>query len=142
MRARVNRLVSTASLAAAEQREWRRRCCPECLVCAGPTCCTCRLHLLAEGGPADRDQLAGALQDLAERVRVFVKSMTWRGPTPTPAQRASWIEVLGWFAGWDAAARLAETAPGMTRVEQDLDAGPGACRPYLRIFKGNEQSPG
>lgn len=103
---RVNRRKRTAAILQETRTHWERRSCPSCLGGEGPTC---RPHLLA-GQAADLDAVAETLSDLAERLEVFHKSMTWRGPTADPSQRASWVEALGWFAGWSYPAAVVEAA--------------------------------
>jgi hypothetical protein len=102
---RVNRRERTASMLEATRDEWERRSCPACLDGQGPVC---RPHLLA-GEPADLGEVAGLLDELSGRLEVFHRSMTWHGPTADPAQRASWVEALGWFAGWRYPAAVVRT---------------------------------
>lgn len=95
---RINRRDRTVKLIAESADLWCRLACPECL---GGEGMTCRPHLLAaQDEPADRAGLARALRNLEQRLARFEKSMTWRGPAVRPAERTSWIEALGWFAGW------------------------------------------
>ena len=54
--------------------------------------------------------LADELTALADRLDRFVQSMTYRGEPATPDERASWVEALGWFAGWSCPARGAPRA--------------------------------
>ncbi|MBC7293124.1 MAG: hypothetical protein H5T84_03260 [Thermoleophilia bacterium] len=78
------------------QAEWEPHTCP---VCAGGKGPVCRIHLL-EGAHAPLGQTGKALSDLAKRLRSYYRSLTWQGPRASPRDQASWVEVLGWFAGW------------------------------------------
>jgi hypothetical protein len=93
---RTNRRERTRRLLEAGRAEWERRACPSCLGGGG---LVCRSHLLA-GGEASAD-LGAELEGLADRVAAFVGSQTMRGTPAGPLEQASWIEALGWFAGWD-----------------------------------------
>lgn len=85
---------------------WEPRSCPLCL---GGEGLVCRPHLL--GGVAwDLHRTARGLHDLQGRLRMLVRSMTWKGPTATIEDRASVVEALGWFAGWAPAAAIAAEA--------------------------------
>jgi hypothetical protein len=75
---------------------WEPRSCPECAGGEGPVC---RPHLLVGAAPPGAD-LPERLGDVADRLRHFVRSMTWHGPEPTAAANASFVEALGWFGGW------------------------------------------
>jgi hypothetical protein len=112
---RVNRRQKFNELLLEAEPVWWARSCPICLGGDGPIC---RLHLLDAGAhtPASvaeaLDDAARQLDDIARRLAVFGKSMTWHGPVADARQRASWIEALGWFAGWQypAAAAIAARA--------------------------------
>lgn len=101
---RVNRREAVRRLLRDSRSEWEPRSCPECLGGDGPTC---RLHLLG-GTAASLPGVAAALDELAGRLQVLTGSMTWKGPIAPPADRASWIEALGWFAGWSYPIRALE----------------------------------
>jgi hypothetical protein len=90
---RVNRLSATRLALELTREEWEPRTCPACAGGGGPTC---RLHLDERTAAG----LAGELTAIADRLDRFVHSMTYRGEPATPAERASWVEALGWFAGW------------------------------------------
>lgn len=89
----------------AEAPVWVPRACPGC----NPTYrgLPCRQHLLDETVPWDPTVLAG-LNDLANRLDVHLRSMTWGGPQTTEEHRSAFIETLGWFAGWEIPLTLAK----------------------------------
>lgn len=99
--ARVNRRAAFCRSVREARPEWAARSCPDCLGGDGPVC---RVHLSATSAAA-LGEVAVALDDLAGRLHTLARSMTWQGPAATPADRASWIEALGWFAGWAYPAR-------------------------------------
>jgi hypothetical protein len=76
---------------------WAFQACPRCI--AGGLGMPCRPHLLADATSLPRE-LPGYLDELGSRLQRFQKSMTWQGPTASPSARASWVEALGFFAGW------------------------------------------
>ncbi len=97
-------LRRTMALVAATEPVWQRRACPLCLDGGGPLC---RPHLL--DGPTDHPhhlRSLSALEDLAGRIARFGRSMTWRGPTVGPEERAAWVEGLAWTGGWAGAVDL------------------------------------
>lgn len=102
MAAQVNRRTRTARLVAEAAHAWRGAVCPDC---AGGPGLPCRPHLL------ERDEappgLARSLEDLADRLERLVDSMTVRRTPIGPSERASWVEALGWFGGWDYVLELA-----------------------------------
>jgi hypothetical protein len=87
---------------------WQHRVCPRCEIAQLPTPQhgqLCRLHLVEN---ATKEQLAVTADQLARlgaRLLRCVKSMTYDGPPRTPDSDAALIEVLGWFAGWEAGRR-------------------------------------
>jgi hypothetical protein len=96
---------------------WAELACSACLG-EGPSspahdaAAPCRLHLAeaVRAGRADDGDLAAAasrLTGVADRLAVFVESVTMFGPSAGPADEASWIEALGFFAGWRFPAFLA-----------------------------------
>ena len=98
-RDRVAKLERTRALLEDLDTVWRTRSCPVCLGGTGPIC---RPHLLASPHPPeDRAFLASTIRELARSLRVYVKSMTWQGPTASDEVKASWIEALGWFGSWE-----------------------------------------
>jgi hypothetical protein len=108
---RVNRRELFTRLLGDARPVWESRTCPLCL---GGDGVVCRPHLLA-GAAEITPELSSRLDELHGRLTVFAKSMRWQGPTSTPDERASWVEALGWFAGWQypaAALAAATTAVG------------------------------
>jgi hypothetical protein len=97
----VNQLGRFRALFAASRPEVDWRSCPACL---GGTGLLCRRHLLAGAKP--RDDVSEGLCELAGRLHALRKSMTADGRPADARQRAAWIEVLGWFCGWDLAGRV------------------------------------
>jgi hypothetical protein len=119
------RLVAASSLVNARERftelllevepVWSERTCPACL---GGVGLICRPHILA--GADVPETLADGLVDLRDRLRILSNSMRWQGPTPALEDRSSWVEALGWFAGWDypaAALRASQTAMARRRTK-------------------------
>ncbi len=94
--ARVNRRHTVRALVVTSRPEWEPTSCPVCLGGNGPIC---RPHLL-EGIDAPLEPIGAALRDVSARLALYVRSMAWGGPIPSAAERASWVEALGWFAGW------------------------------------------
>lgn len=75
---------------------WRRETCRACL---GGNGLICRQHLIAGEDP--QPQLVTSLEELADRLDAFLRPMTFGGPHASERERASCIEALGWFYGWD-----------------------------------------
>lgn len=105
-RHRVNRRKRTTELIVASRELWQARSCPLCLGGDGPIC---RPHLLAGSGSVDR-ALGRSLAELAGRLDAFSHAFVWRAPPATEEQRSSWVEALGWFAGWTFPPRVAAEA--------------------------------
>jgi hypothetical protein len=83
---------------------WRDRTCPECDPGTGrpqDTAALCRAHLLTRpiDGPARRE-VAARLRGIRARMLRLTESMTDLGAAAGPEEDASWIEALGFFAGW------------------------------------------
>jgi hypothetical protein len=93
---RVNQRKRVTQLVVASRSQWHFRSCPACLGGSGPLC---RPHLLA-GVECSLDEVADDLNELSQRLTNLYRSMTWKGPIAVPADSSSWIEALGWFAGW------------------------------------------
>lgn len=108
---RINRRVKTREMLAATRNVWEPRSCPFCLGGGG---IPCRPHLLA-GTAAAGPEAAEALEEIRRRLDVFRASFTWRGPTATHEEKASWVEALGWFAGWEFPARVVGVWDGARR---------------------------
>jgi hypothetical protein len=83
---------------------WGSRTCPECDTGTDrprDAAALCRAHLLAV--PIDepvRHEVAARLRSIRARVLRLTESMTDRGAPAGPEEDASWIEALGFFAGW------------------------------------------
>lgn len=109
---RVARQRRFSSLVLAARAGWEERSCPRCLGGNGPVC---RPHLLA-GERVDIEAVGNRLADVADRLGAFVRSMAWQGPVADEATASSWIEALGWFAGWSvpAGSALQRRAGGRT----------------------------
>ncbi len=85
---------------------WAERACPACVGGGGVPC---RPHLI-EGVLEPEPDLPEHLEDLQRRLQGFIRSLTWHGPTASPDERVSWVEAIGWFAGWQVP-RAALAAP-------------------------------
>jgi hypothetical protein len=90
---RVNRRARTTAGFRATALRWQHRSCPRCLGGSGPLC---RPHLLA-GEPVAVAPLAHELERLALRLR-RERRTAWAPTADAPL--SSWVEALGWFAGW------------------------------------------
>lgn len=92
---RVNERKRFTALLAGAERAWRPRTCPCCAGGDGPVC---RQHILSgadvPGDSSDR------LEDIRRRLSALEASMRWQGPPADEQANASWVEALGWFAGW------------------------------------------
>jgi hypothetical protein len=110
---RANAMGRTRELVAASVARWQEHSCPCCLGGDGPVC---RLHLLdEEAGEPERAALCEELADVLARLQHFNKSMVWNGPAATPADKASWVEGLGWMYGWSYPASIVarQTSPSV-----------------------------
>jgi len=69
----------------------------------------CRTHLrrLGQLSAALREDVAARLRELQQRMRRLNASMTQIGAPATPQDDASWVETLGFFAGWGLPLHLA-----------------------------------
>lgn len=88
---------------------WRSRVCPMCDDPHAPgdreadrSALMCRIHLLRPARESEtlRRDVAARLLDLRDRMHRLNSSMTQGGGVATPADDSSWIETLGFFAGW------------------------------------------
>lgn len=93
---------------------WAPLACPACLgTPSDDGARLCRLHLAEaiRGGRVDDAALAaaaGGLTGVADRLKALAESMTAAGAPADEATEASWIEALGFFAGWTFPAFLAD----------------------------------
>ncbi|WP_434614866.1 hypothetical protein [Arthrobacter sp. A5] len=82
----------------------------------------CRRHLLASGSLSAelRTMVVQRLTEIRRRLLRLIESMTDTGAPATAGDNASWIEALGWFAGWGLPLHLAQTGiPPFPRPTQD-----------------------
>lgn len=99
---------------------WERRRCPACVDQPDPTSDAgdprvwCLRHLTRPGAPAQVSAtgLADYLAGLSVRLDALGRSMRQGAPAPSPAENASWVEALGWFAGWEFPCWLTSPEPG------------------------------
>jgi hypothetical protein len=119
-----NALAFTTSWCQETQPVWGLRVCPACrhehagAAAAEPVgrghvtpAQLCRRHLLvrAHVTPLEGRAVSQRLLDVQQRVVMLLQSMSAGAALPPPAVEASWIEALGWFAGWDLPLALAST---------------------------------
>jgi hypothetical protein len=121
-----NATTWTAAWCRETQSVWRPRICPVCLVRSArvpvptgypspdqppeSTEFCCRLHLAELPlNPATGCRVGARLDEVRARTRRLLTSMTQLGAAATPDENASWIEALGWFAGWDVPLGLTST---------------------------------
>ena len=107
--------------------QWRTRVCPDCRVRPGATAgfipdadavlLLCRAHLLGRGRTDDAllAAVAQRLDEVRTRLGRLNASMTVDGAPATAADDASWIEALGFFAGWALPLHLAGERAGQSR---------------------------
>jgi hypothetical protein len=107
-----NTLEFTARWCVESVGEWGGRVCPDCRTMAGDAmdrerepgddAWLCRVHLLARGLPPEGllPRVVEHLVDVRDRLQRLNMSMTVGGAPAVPADDASWIEALGFFAGW------------------------------------------
>jgi hypothetical protein len=112
--ARVNRRERFTQLLVDASPIWLERSCPACI---GGSGLLCRPHLLAQRDRPPRS-LPPDLRMLAVRLADYRKSTRWQGRPATLAERASWVEALGWFAGWHYAARSLSLATCTTKANR------------------------
>ena len=87
---------------------WMDRVCPTCSGTNADPSSLCRRHLLAAEPDAETTaSVARRLRGLQAHLRRLVDSMTQDGEPATGEDDASWIETLGWFAGWEVPLQLA-----------------------------------
>jgi hypothetical protein len=93
---RVNRRERFVELLTSARSVWSPRTCPECLGGKEPVC---RQHILS--GALPPDGLGGKLEQIRGGLHALGDSMRWKGPVADDEAKASWVEALGWFAGWE-----------------------------------------
>lgn len=85
---------------------WRNRVCPACdpdtPAGAGDPRLLCRCHLTARRPLPEplRQAVASRLREIRGRMRPLTESMTDYGAPVGHEENASWIEAVGFFAGW------------------------------------------
>lgn len=116
--AETNELVHTTTWCQETFPRWRDQACPGCVTAGGvgnsaaaeqaDWARLCRLHLLDHPVSVEcGHQVAVRLGEVAARLRRLGRSMTKDGPPATPDDDSSWVEALGWFAGWQVPLALA-----------------------------------
>lgn len=95
---------------------WRDRVCPDCdpdrPEGAGDPVLLCRFHLASRRPLPEplRHSVASRLREVRGRMRHLTESMTDHGAPAGGEDNASWIEAVGFFAGWGLALYLAADA--------------------------------
>ena len=85
---------------------WRSRVCPDCdterAAAAGDPVLLCRFHLAAHRPLPEplRHAVASRLREVRERLKHLTESMTDYGAPAGGEENTSWIEAIGFFAGW------------------------------------------
>ncbi|MFS0831548.1 hypothetical protein ABC337_12895 [Arthrobacter sp. 1P04PC] len=85
---------------------WRTRVCPDCDPDmpdgAGELALLCRFHLAGRRPLSEslRHEVASRLLGIRDRIRRLTESMTDRGAPAGAEENTSWIEAVGFFAGW------------------------------------------
>ncbi len=111
-----NQLIWTQRWCAETAPVWMPEMCPACAAMSphgNPTVdeprLLCRTHLQGLGRLSAplREDVAARLRVLQDRVHRLNASMTQYGAESTPHVDASWIETLGFFAGWGLPLHLA-----------------------------------
>lgn len=104
--AEANALIHTTTWCFETVGIWRDRVCPECDPAipqgAGDPALLCRYHL-AHHRPVHqllRTQVAARLGEVRSRLRHLTISMTDQGRQAGAEENTSWVETLGFFAGW------------------------------------------
>lgn len=135
--AETNRLTHTIAWCQQTRPQWRNRVCPACATTANqtlqqptpvqtPNCARlCRQHLLAIPSLTTdcARQAAARLDHIDQRLRRLTTSMTQDGPAASAADDASWIEALGWFAGWQVPLTLARRERAHLMQQRDRPGG-------------------
>lgn len=107
--AEANGLVHTKAWCRETFKVWRARACPDCRLGrsrssggGGDPVLLCRFHLAARRPLAAplRHAVASRLLGIRERLRRLTDSMTDHGAPASLEDNASWVEALGFFAGW------------------------------------------
>lgn len=101
-----NALIHTTTWCFETVGVWRDRVCPECDAAmpqgTGDPALLCRYHL-ARQRPLPRQAraaVAARLGEVRSRLRRLTTSMTDQGAPAGAEENTSWVEALGFFAGW------------------------------------------
>jgi hypothetical protein len=129
--AEANELRFTTEWFQQTRHVWTHRGCPTCALRLGRSGCPdvggledgvlCLEHVCESGGEAATSipALAECLTELSVRVAALGNSMRQGATPPTPEENASWVEALGWFAGWDPPLSLADKLSAATQAASD-----------------------
>jgi hypothetical protein len=111
----VNALTHTRRWLEDTAAVWHAASCALCVTSDGPRgarALTCRPHLIEGGADTDADDLFDRLAELRDRLDGLLDSMhAGRRVDATASQRASWIETLAFFSGWQTPLTLAAPTP-------------------------------
>ena len=119
-----NGLAHTTAWCRETTQLWRVRVCPACdpdtPEGAGDPVLLCRFHLVSRRPLPEplRHGVASRLREIRGRMRRLTESMTDYGAPVGDEENASWIEAVGFFAGWGPPLYLAATA---TETESEPD---------------------
>lgn len=114
--AEANQLMYTTAWCRETRPRWEAKVCRLCAQDLGASPagavehCTqlCRQHLADDAVTLEGSQaVASELRDIAVRLRHLAQSMTKDGTPASAKDDSSWIEALGWFAGWNRPLTLA-----------------------------------
>lgn len=142
--AEANQLMYTTAWCRETRPRWEAKVCRLCAQDLGGSPadavehCTqlCRQHLAADDAVTleGSQAVASELRDIAVRLRQLAQSMTKDGIPASAQDDSSWIEALGWFAGWNLPLALASPPSGRSTrqpsqpAEAERAAGdPGRC---------------
>lgn len=130
--AEANTLVHTTTWCLETVGIWRDRVCPDCdtvrLGGAGDPALLCRFHLV-QRRPLSEDlryRVASRLREIRARMRHLTDSMTDHGAPVGAVEDTSWIEAIGFFAGWGLPLYLATTVESSGPEPDGHARGPGA----------------
>jgi len=104
--AEANTLIHTTTWCLETVGLWRDRVCPECDPAGsegtGDPVLLCRFHLARRRPLPEplRNAVASRLQEVRGWMRHLTASMTDFGGAARAAENTSWIEAVGFFAGW------------------------------------------
>jgi hypothetical protein len=110
-----NQLAYTKAWCRETWPTWQFAVCAQCAAALSATtqadaaaASLCRLHLLDRPVTSDGAHVVAAeLEVIAGRLGRLNRSMTKDGPPAGEKDDASWVEALGWFAGWHVPLALA-----------------------------------